>query len=230
MTLLTQRENCDFGCNGTGHANLYESSGPYLPAPRFSTWGGACNSATRQSDSISLEKALEVVEAAQRAIAIGRPFNRHLTVHWEKAGLTDAQAAAATGSFVKLIVDWARRHGGTSYAWVRENGERKGSHTHILLHVPQGLSLALTRRWYRTVTGWQGKLPSKAVRTVCIGGSARCALAGGEHYSANLAYVVSYLLKGVDEHGGIALDLDRYASGGEIQGKRVSISGSLRDG
>jgi hypothetical protein len=175
-----------------------------------------------------LEKAIELVEAAQRAWAIGRPFNRHLTVHWAKAGLSDAQAATATGSFVKLIIDWARRHGGTCYVWVRENGERKGSHTHILLHVPRGLSLALTRRWYRTVTGWRGKLPSRAVKTVCIGGSARCAFAGGEHYSANLANIVSYVLKGVDKRGGTALDLDRYASGGEIQGKRLSIGGSLR--
>lgn len=230
MTLMIQRENSDFSCDGTGSANLYESSGPYPLAPRLRVWGGARNSAARRSDCISLEKAIEVVEAAQKAMAIGRPFNRHLTVHWAKAGLSDAQAATATGSFVKLIKDWARRHGGTCYVWVRENGERKGSHSHILLHVPQGLSLALTRRWYRTVTGWQGKLPSKAVRTVCIGGSAKCALAGGEHYVANLAYIVSYLIKGVNECGGIALDLGRYASGGEIQGKRVSISGSLREG
>lgn len=52
----------------------------------------------------------------------------------------------------------------------------------------------------------------------------------GEHYSANLVYIVGYVLKGVDGHGGIALGLDRYASGGEIQGKRASISGSLREG
>lgn len=228
MALLIQRENSGCGCNGTGSANLYESSGPYPPAPHQRTWGGARNSASRRSTCISLLKAVELVEAAQRAIAMGRPFNRHLTVHWEKAGLTDAQAATATGSFVKLIVDWARRHGGTCYAWVRENGERKGSHTHILLHVPRGLSLSLTKRWYRSVTGWKGRVPSGALLTRRIGGTASSAFSGSDWYLCNLACVVGYVLKGVEARDGIALGLERHGVGGTITGKRLSISGCLR--
>jgi hypothetical protein len=145
VTLMIQRENSDFLLLWHGPAYLYKSSGPYPPAPQLNTWGGARNSASRQSDSISLVKAVEVVEAAQRAIAIGRPFNRHLTVHWEKAGLTDAEAAGATGRLLKLIKDWLRRHGGTAYTWVRENGDGKGSHTHILLHVPSWPMSAMGR-------------------------------------------------------------------------------------
>ena len=91
-------------------------------------------------------KAIELIEAAQRALAIGLPFNRHLTVHWAKANLSDAEAAAATGRMIKLICDWARKHGGkVVHAWVRENGPDKGTHSHILLHIPQGLSLGLER-------------------------------------------------------------------------------------
>jgi hypothetical protein len=172
-------------------------------------------------------KAIEVVEAAQRAVAIGRPFNRHLTVHWEKAGLTDAEAASATGNLLKLITDWLRRHGGTAYTWVRENGDGKGSHTHILLHVPHGLNLSLTRRWYRIVTRCKGRVPSGAVLTKRIGGTASCASSGSDLYLANLAYVVGYVLKGVEARDGIALELERYGVGGTITGKRLSISGSL---
>jgi hypothetical protein len=175
-----------------------------------------------------LKKAVEVVEAAQRSIAIGRPFNRHLTVHWEKAGLTDAEAAGATGRLLKLIQDWLRRHGGTAYTWVRENGDGKGSHTHILLHVPRGLSLRLTKRWYRLVTSWKGRVPDGAVLTKRIGGTADCALTGSDWYLANLAYVVGYVLKGVEAPDGTALDLERYGVGGTITGKRLSISASLR--
>lgn len=227
MTLMIQRENSVFCLSGTDAANLYESSGPYPPASRPNTWGGARNSASRQSDRISLEKAVKVVEAAQRAITIGRPFNRHLTVHWEKAGLTDAEAASATGRILKLVSDWLRKHGGTSYTWVRENGDGKGSHTHILLHVPRGLSLSLTRRWYRLVTGCEARDAKGAVVTRRIGGTASCAFFGSDWYLANLAYVVGYVIKGVEARDGIALGLERYGVGGTITGKRLSISGSL---
>jgi hypothetical protein len=224
---MIQRENSGSGYSGTGTAILYESSGPYPPVPQLSTWGGARNSASRQSDSISLEKAVEVVEAAQRAIIIGRPFNRHLTVHWEKAGLTDAKAAGATGRLLKLISEWLRKRGGTAYTWVRENGDGKGSHTHILLHVPRGLSLSLTKRWYRLVSGCEARDAKGAVVTKRIGGSASCAFSGSDWYLANLAYVVGYVLKGVKARDGIALELERYGVGGTITGKRLSISGSL---
>ena len=70
-----------------------------------------------------------------------------------KGGLTDVQAASATGRMVQLITDWVRGQGGAMpYASVRENGPDKGSHVHILLHVPEGLAMRLTRRWYRTST------------------------------------------------------------------------------
>jgi hypothetical protein len=173
-------------------------------------------------------KAVELVEAAQQAMAMGLPFNRHLTVHWEKAGLADTEAADATGRLLKLIRDWVRRYGGTAYAWVRENGDGKGSHTHILLHVPKGVSLNFTRRWYRAITGCKGRVPAGAVRTDAIGGSASCAFSGSEWYQANVAKIVGYILKGVDRQTGIALDLDRYGEGGTIKGKRLSISGTLR--
>jgi hypothetical protein len=111
---------------------------------------------------------------------------------------------------------------------VRENGDRKGSHTHILLHLPPGLALRLTRRWYGRVTGWTGRVPKGAVKSLCVGGNARSGFSGGEWYEAHLANVLSYLLKGVDERAGRTLNLDRYSEGGVIVGKRVSTSLRLR--
>jgi hypothetical protein len=231
LGLIIQRENSGSDSFGTGRANLSKSGGQSPPSLRLNAWGGARNSASRQSDSISLIKALELVEATQQAMAIGLPFNRHLTVHWEKARLTDADAANATGRLLKLILDWVRKRGGEfAYAWVRENGDRKGSHTHILLHLPRGLALRLTRRWYGRVTGWRGRVPKGAVKSVCIGDHAHSAFSGGEWYQADLASVLAYLLKGVETRSAAALDLDRYADGGAITGKRVSISSSLARG
>lgn len=49
-----------------------------------------------------------------------------------------------------------------TYAWLRKNGIDKGSHSHIPLHIPEGLSMAFTRRRYRLATGWKGKVAKEA--------------------------------------------------------------------
>lgn len=228
MTLLIQPGNSYFCTDGTDPAILYVSGAILSPALTPNTWGGPRNTACRHSESISALKAIELVEAAQRAMAIGLPFNRHLTVHWEKSGLTDLQAAEATGRMLKLITDWARKKGfAVPYAWVRENGPDKGSHVHILLHLPEGFAMGLSRRWYRAATKCR-RPRNGAVKTRRIGGTARSAVLASEWYQANLAKLLHYLLKGVDEPTAEALGLDAWAAGGDIAGKRLSISFKLR--
>ena len=190
-------------------------------------WGGARNRSDRTSEHINLEAALELVEAARWAIAAGMPFNRHLTVHWTMGGITDGQASAATGRLIKLIGDWVRKRGGRfAHAWVRELGRRKGSHVHILLHIPKGLRLDhMTRRWAKSILG---KTKKGTIKTRAIGGTANAAFSGSGWYEDNLADVVAYLLKGVSVEAGDALGLDQAAVGGRIIGKRMSISQNLR--
>lgn len=227
--MIIHRENSDSPDAGTDVAILCKSGAPYLPLPLHSTWGGARNRASRVSHGIGLLKAIELVEATRRATLIGLPFNRHLTVHWAKAGLTDAQAAVATGRLLKLCRDWVRKRGGDiAHVWVRENGPGKGSHVHILLHLPDGVTLGgMTRRWYKIVTGWHGRVPRGAMDTECIGLSARAARSGSDWYEANLARVVAYLLKGVDPATANVLGLGRFNEGGRIIGKRVAASTNL---
>ena len=190
-------------------------------------WGGARNRADRTSEYIKLKAALELVEAARWAIAAGVPFNRHLTVHWTMGGITDRDASAATGRLIKLIGDWVRKRGGRfAHAWVREMGRRKGSHVHILLHIPKGIRLDhMTRRW---VSSLVGKIKKGTLKTRTIGGTANAAFSGSDWYEDNLAALVAYLLKGVSVEAGEALGLDQAAAGGWIIGKRISISQSLR--
>jgi hypothetical protein len=190
-------------------------------------WGGARNRSDRTSDYIKLEAALELVEAARWAIAAGVPFNRHLAVHWAMGGITDHDAAAATGRLIKLIGDWVRKRGGRfANAWVREMGRRKGSHVHILLHIPKGIRLDhMTRRWVRSILGQTMK---GTIKTRAIGGTATATFSGSDWYEDNLAAVVAYLLKGVSLEAGEQLGLDLSAAGGRIIGKRVSISQNLR--
>lgn len=190
-------------------------------------WGGARNRAGRTSHTIKLQAALKLVEAARWSIAADMPFNRHLTVHWAMGGISDNRAAAASSRLIKLIGDWVKKRGGRfAHAWVREMGPRKGSHVHILLHIPEGFRLGhMTSRWFKAIAGKAGK---GAVKTRSIGGSAKAAFSGSEWYEDNLAAVVAYLLKGVSLEGGQALGLDIVAAGGTIIGKRVSISQNLR--
>lgn len=190
-------------------------------------WGGARNRSDRTSEYIKLEAALKLVEAARWAIAAGVPFNRHLTVHWAMGGIADRDASTATGRLIKLIGDWVRKRGGCfAHAWVREMGRRKGSHVHILLHIPQGIRLDhMTSRWVRSILG---KTRKGTIRTRPIGGTAKAAFSGSDWYEDNLAAVVAYLLKGVSGEAGEALGLDLSGAGGRIIGKRVSISQNLR--
>ena len=214
-------------CNENGRAEMtliYSDA----PIPLVGNgWGGTRNHASRTSDYIKLQTALELVDAARWAMAAGVPFNRHMTIHWAMSGIADSEAAVATGRYIKLIGDWVKKRGGTFvHAWTREVGPKKGSHAHLLLHIPKGMQLGhMTRRWLRTVAG---KAPTKAIKTRPIGGTAMAGFSGSEWYECNLAAVVAYLLKGVSPDSAELLGLDRYACGGRIIGKRVSMSQNVR--
>lgn len=207
-------------------------------------WGGARNSASRTSDSLSLNQAANIIAAAHFAAAIGLPLNRFLTIHWEHAGIPDERAAWATGRFLKLAGDWiAKRSGRISkveqnrkriaWAWVRENGDGKGSHVHILLHVPANKIVGknqtqlgnMPRRWLRSITG--KPYCAGTIKTARIGGTTGAAHSSPAAYHENLAAVVGYVLKGTSSAAAPALALDRLEAGGRIVGKRAATSQNI---
>lgn len=49
---------------------------------------------------------------AWRALEIGKPYNRFITLMVEEGGFTEREVSAATRSFIKLIADWLRPKGG----------------------------------------------------------------------------------------------------------------------
>lgn len=176
------------------------------------------------------------MEAAQFAAAAGMPFNRHLTIHWQQAGIPDGQAAWATGRFLKLAGDWIAKRGGRfAWAWIRENdgvSERlyarrnKGSHVHILLHLPAGTRIGnMQLRWLRSITGQP--YSASTIKTGRIGGTAGAAQLAPAAYEANLAAVVGYLLKGASSAAAGELELGRLEPGGRIIGKRAATSQNI---
>lgn len=237
--------NC---ASGTAVA-IYSSSKsarPFDAKHGISGWGGARNRADRVSESLSLKQARSIMEAAQFAAAIGLPFNRHVTIHWERAGVPDNRAAAATARFLKLASDWLAKRNSKpdkqraengqgrlsfAWAWVRENDAggdcSKGSHVHILLHVPLGAIWTAwrLRRWLERVSGQPYR--KGVIRTARIGGSARAAATASVNYLINLDAVVRYVLKGASAKVARSIGLERWNAGGRIIGKRTAFSQNI---
>lgn len=189
--------------------------------------GGARNSASRTSDGLTLAQAEKLAKAAQTAMAIGRPLNRHICVHWEAAGLVDREAMPATTAFLKYLREWLR--GQTAYLWTRENGDGKGSHVHILAHIPddQKMNGALSRRWVERCIG--RKYRAGAIFSRRIAGASQPT---GVVYGENLSKVVAYVLKGVEPHVAKSMGIS-HEYGGDVIGKRCGTSrnlGAVRSG
>ena len=203
---------------------------PFNAKHRLS-WGGARNKASRVSHALPLDKAKRIIEAGDRALARRLAFNLFVTVHWEKSGLTDAQAAKATGDLIKLASDWMRYKGATAlWGWVRENDKgdgSKGSHVHILLHCPASLPIAKQfRRWLKRITG--RAYAAGAIKTRRIGGTLNCYATNPALYRANLDAVLHYCIKGISPADAKVLPLQRQQQdGGIIIGKRAAWSQNL---
>lgn len=187
-------------------------------------WGGARNRADRVSHYLTRSQIEGLISAAQFSEAAGRGFNRHWTVHYERAGIAPEQGAGFVGRLLRLVGAYARRHGGKIAAiWVRENGEGKGAHVHILLHLPEGLTLRhRVRGWIKAAGGIYRRNVSK-VRS--IGGRLHFAKIDKSSeavalYAANLAAVLGYVMKAAHPDVGEALALRRYGEGGRVVGKR----------
>lgn len=198
---------------------------------RLPQWGGARNRADRESWHLSHHQARKLILAAQNAEVRGLSFNRHWTVHYERAGILEADGARFVGHLLRLAKAQARRDGGDMAAiWVRENGEGKGGHAHIMLHLPPATYLRnRTRRW---ITAAGGAFRARVSKVVSIAGRLESASYGGdafgrEHYRANADAVLAYLLKYVDIDVGEALGLARYGEAGLVIGKRAGFTQNL---
>ena len=206
------------------------SSGATSDGKPALTWGGARNRGDRTSEGLTLKQANGIIEAAQFAGAIGLPLNRHMTVHWEHAGVTDSRAAKAIGAFLTLARDWLRKQGERfASIWVRENGDGKGSHAHILMHVRPEMARAFTgnqRRWIRHVSG--NPYRAGTIHTARIGGTLRAASSAPDHYAANLWAVVSYIAKSAAPAAIALLSLTKpHEPGGQVIGKRCGWSQNI---
>ena len=183
--------------------------------------GGARNRGDRISDCLTLEQAHKIIAALSKAEQQSRHINRHIIVHWEAMGIPDSRAMAATTLWLKAFREWTG--GETAYVWSRENGDGKGSHLHLLAHLPAGKRWhgARARRWLERISGNPYK--AGAIKTRCIAGSRS---PDSPSYAENLQTVAAYVLKGVAPDTAVALGID-HEPGGRISGKRCGASRNI---
>jgi hypothetical protein len=188
--------------------------------------GGSRNLASRESNCLTRAHTANLIAASGHAKAIGLPFTRMITIHWELAGVPVERMAKATGRFTDLMTKALARHGsGTAWLWVHENGPQKGGHCHMLVHVPAKLASVLTRLqlgWLRSITGKPYQV--RVIRSRPVGGRLGLEIDNPALYGVNLEMALAYLLKGVCSEAASHFGLNRLEPGGRVVGKRCGTS------
>ena len=191
--------------------------------------GGAHNRAERASYGLSGRQSDTLITAACYAIEISLPFTRMITIHWQSAGVPLERMAAATGRFVDLLTKaLARRGSKTAWLWVHENGDDKGGHCHLLVHVRAADVPIITRLqmgWLRRITGQ--RYHRRVIRSVAIGRKLGVDTSNPALWAENAAATLGYLLKGIDPDAPLAASLPRLEPGGRVIGKRCGTSQNI---
>jgi len=180
----------------------------------------------KRSTALTLKQVQNILAAGDNTPRKHRGLNRFTTIHFEAAKVPDP--VWAIGRLMKLAGDWLRTRGAELfYIWVRESGDGKGEHVHILWSVRPDLvkEFALLER------GWRKKLGAKpkrgAFKSKPVGLSYKHGaheIQYGQDYETHLAAVLSYIVKGAEPKAVKALGLSRVAIGGEFWGKRCGTS------
>lgn len=195
-----------------------------MKAKRSLARGGARNRADRQSHHLTRRQCLQLIEAAERAEAAAQPFNRFITILWQRGGMDAAMNVRATGAFIKLAADWMRPRGHRlAWAWVQESSRKNGAHVHILLHVPPRLDplfRVMPLRWVKGLL--PGRYAAGTIDTQRIAG-AQCIATAPALYRANIDRKLKYMLKGATAAVGANLGLVRLGEASTVIGKRLGV-------
>ena len=214
---------------GTAVAINYLTLGVAGHSPCSTGRGGARNRADRTSDALTYAQIANLTAAERHSRAIGLPFTRMITIHWQAAGVALGDMVKATGRFLDLLTKALARHKTkTAWLWTLENGDRKGCHCHLLVHVPAALVSLVTRLqkgWLRRITG--NAYRSRVIYSKPIGGRLGLETGNPELHAVNLAHAFGYVLKGADLEAAALFGLARMEAGGRIIGKRCSTSQNI---
>ncbi len=214
---------------GTAVAINYLTLGVAGHWPCSTGRGGPRNRADRESHALTSAQVANLEAAERHARAIGLPFTRMITIHWQAAEVALADMVKATGRFLDLLTKaLARNRSKTAWLWTLENGDRKGGHCHLLVHVPTALVSIVTKLqkgWLRRITG--NPYRTRVIHSKPIGGRLGLEAGNPELHAINLAVALRYVLKGADAVAAEQFGLERLEAGGRIIGKRCGTSQNI---
>ncbi|WP_156874159.1 hypothetical protein [Sphingorhabdus lutea] len=176
-----------------------------------------------------------ILGAALFSKYLGLELNRSITIHFGKLGIDDCKAGKVLTAWLKSLGDYISKNGKIlTCVWVRENGQYvddkgivKGSHVHILAHIPNECLQGVKQR--------QGKWLSKAAGARLTAGTifGRKVKGASSHngleglYEANSGNVIRYIIKGVDSGLAAKMGLVKVKDGGRVIGKRCGTTQNI---
>lgn len=178
--------------------------------------------------TLTRRQCCAIIDGWERASAAGKPFNRFITLLWERGGLAGPDATAATRSFVKVASDWMRlRRERLLWAYVHEWGAKNGAHVHILLHVPPALQSEfrhMPMRWTKKIL--PGRYVAGVVDTKIIPGADTPDNLSWDLYGHSVFARIHYMLKAAPpsleaELGMTGWGRSRWGQTSRIFGKRA---------
>ena len=197
--------------------------------PSSTSRGGARNRSNRESHALTVTQIANLTSAEGHSKAIGLPFTRMQTIHWESAGVPLEGMAKATGRYLDLLTKWLARKGcKTAWLWVHEGGEGKGGHCHLLIHVPAELARELAAKqkgWLRRITGKPYR--KRVIHSKPIGGRLGLETGNPDLHAVNLEAALAYVLKGASPEAASQFGLERLEPGGRVIGKRCGTSQNI---
>lgn len=183
----------------------------------------------KSSQHLGYDKVANIIAATRHACHIGMPFNRFITISWEKGHVIDH--TTATINFLNYARGALFAKGErTAFVWSQEWGRVVGQHVHILIHVPLHLTAWFTklqRGWLKRCGATRGK---NVIKTTPIGHSYAAAFSSGplaEAYQRNLENVKNYILKDAEYKALCLLPQPASLRGSPVHGKRSATSENI---
>lgn len=152
--------------------------------------------ALKATQQLTARECRMLILAAYEAWERGQPFNRFITLLWEKGGVDPRDNGKATRQFLKHAGGWLRSFDcQLLHCWVQEYGLVNGAHVHILLHIPPMLDPLFSRKpmhWAKLCL--PGGYVAKTVDTQRVAPWADPD-SGADAYEAELMAKLHYMLK-----------------------------------
>ncbi len=165
-------------------------------------------------------QVLKIFNAGEKAYYNYTPLNRFFTIHYNDYIEDIKRPQKLIYKILENTRKWlTQRKIKTAYVWVLENGEYKGIHTHIMLHIPEGYQI----EYKKALKRW---LPFEWSRQRVDVKRTQYPLYGDLHPLSSMYGRLRYICKGVNPEQAIKNIDCKYQ--GEIFGKRFGISKSLK--